>query len=83
MTNAKQLPSCPKCGKFVLEVWEYVTEQRKYRFNLARNEYVGYSDPVDDTSKLDYVLCTSCQEVLPKSFVQDLPELCDAFTTSP
>jgi hypothetical protein len=79
----KELPACPECGELLFLVWEYVTEQRKYSFSLTHNEYVGYSDPVDDTSTLDYVLCPNCFEALPQSFVERLFELFDAFTTSP
>lgn len=80
---AKELTSCPECHEPLSYVWEYVTEQRKYSFSLTHNEYVGYSDPVDDTSKLDYVMCPHCLQPLPQSFVERLSELFDAFTTSP
>ena len=80
---AEQSPSCPQCGERLDHVWENVTEQRKYRFSLTRNQYFGYSDPVDDTSKLDNVICPHCLEPLPESFVERLFELYDAFTSSP
>lgn len=83
MEAASHPLSCRECGESLGEVWEYVTEQRKYRFSLTRGEYVGCSDPVDDTSKLDYVLCPHCFEPLPKPLVEGLFDWYDSFTTSP
>jgi transposase len=80
---AKELPPCPGCGESLSYVLEYVTEQREYHFSLTQNEYVGYSDPVDDTSNLDYVACPHCFRPLPEPFVERLSELFDAFSTAP
>ena len=82
MTEPLRCPN-PACGEALSHVWEYVTEQRKYSFSLTHNQYVGYSDPVDDTSKLDCVMCPHCFQPLPQSLVERLSELFDAFTTSP
>jgi hypothetical protein len=82
LTEPLRCPN-PECHELLRYVLEYVTEQREYHFNLTQNQYVGYSDPVDDTSKLDYVMCPRCLEPLPQSFVQRLSDLFDAFTTSP
>lgn len=81
--GTQKLLLCPKCSEPVTQVLEYVTEQREYKFSLARNEYLGRSDPVDDTAKLDYVACPNCLQPLQRSFVNRLFELCDAFSTSP
>ena len=75
--------SCPECGEAIAEVFEYVTEQRIYRFSLTRNEYVGSSDPVDDSAKLDWVICSHCLQPLRAAFVRRLFRLYDAFATSP
>ena len=83
MRIAEQPPVCPQCGERLYHVWENVTEQRKYRFSLTHNQYVGYSDPVDDTAKLDNVVCPHCLEALPESFIETLFETYDAFTISP
>jgi uncharacterized protein YbaR (Trm112 family) len=80
---AKELPSCPECGEPLSYVLEYVTEQREYHFSLTQNQYVGYSNPVDDTSNLDYIACPHCFQPLPEPLVERLSELFDAFTTSP
>ena len=78
-----ELPSCPECGEPLSYVLEYVTEQREYHFSLAQNQYVGYSDPVDDTSNLDYVACPHCFQPLPEPFVDRLSDLFDAFSAAP
>ena len=83
MKLTEELPPCPDCGEPLTHVWEYITEQRKYWFSLTHNQYVGYSDPVDDTAHLDYVVCPNCFERLPDSLVEQLFELFDAFTPSP
>ena len=70
--------TCPSCGEEVKYVWQYVTEQRRYTFYLPTQCYVGRSDPVDDTSRLDYLACTRCGMELPKEIsakIQSLEEL--------
>lgn len=83
MRATKELPSCPECDEALNYVLEFVTEQRQYQFSLAQNQYVGYSDPVDDTSHLDYVACPHCFQPLPKSLVNRIGEAFDAFSSSP
>lgn len=83
MTPPQESLSCPACRESISQVLEYVTERREYQFSLTHNSYVGRSDPVDDTAKLDYVACPNCFEPLPESLVERLFEQYDAFTLSP
>ena len=68
--------TCPCCGP-ISYVWQFVTEQRRYSFRVGSQEYMGRSDPVDDTSSLDYLACPRCGEELPQeisSRIQALSE---------
>jgi len=82
MEDATEL-ACPECGHRLSRVWQFVTEQRKYQFSLIANEYVGRSDPVDDSSKLDSIVCPQCFDPLPKALVEELFEQFDALSVSP
>lgn len=70
---------CPKCRELLEYVWQYVTEQRKYTFHVAAQSYVGSSDPVDDTSRLDYLCCPNCFEELPEDISAQIQSLEEFF----
>ena len=82
MKATQQQPSCPECGKLLSRIWQFVTEQRKYVFHLPNQTYVGRSDPVDDTSHLDFLACPSCGEELPEEVSMRIQSLED-FSVSP
>ena len=70
---------CPDCGEELKYVWQHVTEQRRYTFCLGTQCYVGPSDPVDDTSRLDFLACTRCCAELPQEIaaqIQSLENFC-------
>lgn len=71
--------ACQECGEELNYVWQHVTEQRRYTLNLRSQCYVGRSDPVDDTSRLDFLACTRCGAELPDEIaaqIQSLEEFC-------
>lgn len=72
---------CPECGEELKYVWQHVTEQRRYTLYLPTQCYAGRSDPVDDTSRLDYLACSTCGMELPEDIsarIQAMENFCVA-----
>lgn len=75
--------TCPQCREALHYVWEQVREVRQYTFSVDNGEYIGFSDPIDDTSVLESVICPYCLESLPRETVEEIRDRFEAFSESP